>query len=689
MTKVTPEHLARGAYIYVRQSTADQLLHNHESRRRQYGLADRARVLGWQEVVVIDDDLGRSGSGVSRPGFERLLAAICEGRVGAVFAIEASRLARNGRDWHTLIEFCGLVGTIILDEDGVYDPRHPNDRLLLGMKGTMSELELSVLRQRSLEALKQKARRGELFLTVAVGYVKVRHNLIDIDPDTRVREAIGLVFKKFSEFQSIRQVHLWLRQENILLPSVNYTVDDGRSIVWKLPIYNTVHHILTNPIYAGTYVFGRTCSRVSITDGRKRVVRGFRRERSDWEVLITDHHRGYLSWAEFERNQRLIADNANSKGLMVRGTVRRGETLLAGLLRCGHCGRKLHVAYGGKSGEAGRYHCKGAHLNHGGNRCISFGSLRVDQAVSAEVLRLLKPLGVDAALNAVTAMTAEVAEKRRQMELALQQARYEAAHARRQYDAVDPDNRLVAGELERRWNHTLIVVRQLEDQAEALEARKQPALNDAEKQRLMQMGEDLELAWYHPNATTATCKRIIRAVLHEIVVRIEDQHVVLVLHWQGGDHTQLNVKKNATGKHRFTLDEETEDLIRNLARLLPDKAIASLLNRSGKLTGRNNSWTQGRVCTFRNQHAIAVYREGERAERGELTLDEAAALLGVSPMTVLRSIRSGVIEGHHLCKGAPWVISRQSVEHAKLHSLHRGHQGALTENADQQTMVFQ
>ena len=312
MTKITPDHLTRGAYVYIRQSTADQLLHNHESRRRQYGLADRARQLGWSDVIVVDDDLGRSGSGISRPGFERLLAAICEGRVGAVLAIEASRLARNGRDWHTLIEFCGLVGTLIVDEDGAYDPRHPNDRLLLGMKGTMSELELSILRQRSLEALRQKAKRGELFLTVAVGYVKVRHDRIEKDPDRRVQEALQLVFRKFAEFQSIRQVHLWLRQERIVLPAVNYRADRGRQIEWKLPVYNTVHHILTNPVYAGAYAFGRTGSRVSIENGRKRVVRGFRKERPEWEVLLVGHHEGYLSWAEFERNQRLIADNANS-----------------------------------------------------------------------------------------------------------------------------------------------------------------------------------------------------------------------------------------------------------------------------------------------------------------------------------------------------------------------------------------
>jgi DNA invertase Pin-like site-specific DNA recombinase len=488
VTKVSSDHLSRGAYVYVRQSTADQLLHNHESRRRQYGLAERARQLGWSDVTVIDDDLGRSGSGVSRPGFERLLRVICEGQVGAVFAIEASRLARNGRDWHTLIEFCGLVGTILVDEDGIYDPRLPNDRLLLGMKGTMSELELSILRQRSLEALKQKARRGELFLTVAIGYVKERHNRIVIDPNRRVREGIALVFLKFAEFQSIRQVHLWLRQERIALPAVRYTAAEGRSVVWKLPVYNTVHHILTNPIYAGAYAFGRTCSRVTIADGRKRIVRGHKRDRGEWEVLLMEHHEGYLSWAEFERNQRLIADNANSKGLMVRGSVRRGETLLAGLLRCGHCGRKLHVAYGGKSGEAGRYHCRGAYFNHGGDRCISFGSLRVDQAVAAEVLRLLKPLGVEAALNAIATRTAEAAEKQRQIELTLQQASYEAALARRQYDAVDPDNRLVAAELEHRWNERLREVRDLEEQITAIATRQQPSLSDDERAALMRLG---------------------------------------------------------------------------------------------------------------------------------------------------------------------------------------------------------
>ncbi|WP_292018936.1 recombinase family protein [Mesorhizobium sp.] len=261
-----------------------------------------------------------------------------------------------------------------------YEPRHPNDRLLLGMKGTMSELELSILRARSIEALKQKARRGELFLTVAIGYVKSGRNRIEKDPDLRIREAIDLVFRRFDELQSIRQVHLWLRSEGIMLPAVNYTRAADRAIVWKLPVYNTVHHILTNPIYAGAYAFGRTCSKVTIEAGRKRILRGIRRDRADWEVLLIDHHEGYLSWHDFERNQRLITDNATSKGLVPRGALRRGELLLGGLLRCGHCGRKLHVSYSGSNGNTGRYHCRGAQLNHGTDPCIGFGSLRVDQA---------------------------------------------------------------------------------------------------------------------------------------------------------------------------------------------------------------------------------------------------------------------------------------------------------------------
>jgi len=684
MAKITADHLGRGAFVYIRQSTADQLLKNPESRHRQYGLADRARQLGWTTVELIDDDLGRSGGGVSRPGFERLLAAICAGRVGAVFAIEASRLARNGRDWHTLIEFCGLVGTVIVDEDGIYDPRHPNDRLLLGMKGTMSELELSLFRQRSQEALKQKARRGELFLGVAAGYVRIGRDRIEKDPDQRVQDALRLVFAKFAELRSVRQVHVWLRDDGIALPVACHSAAEGRGIVWRLPLYNTVHNILTNPIYAGAYVFGRTMSKVSVEDGRKRVKRGLRRPQSEWDVLLKDQHEGYITWSEFERNQQVIADNATGKGSATgRGAVRGGELLLAGLLRCGHCGRKLYVGYGGK---AGRYYCHGALVNHGTERCISFGGLRADHAVGTEVLRVLSPLGIDAALKVLKARTSDTSAAQRQFDMALQQARFSAAHARRQYDAVDPANRLVAGELERRWNEALQVAHRIEGEIVALEARKPAPLGEKERRHLLQLGADLELAWSHPAATAATRKRILRAALHEIVVRIEGGFIQMILHWQGGDHTALNLKINGAGKHRWTVPEDTLSLIRELARLMPDQQIARLLNRAGKPTGRGNGWTKTRVCSFRSHHGISVHREDEWAERGEMTLEAVAQSIGVSVMTALRMIRHDIIKGRQLCRGAPWVIKSEDLA---AYREQRASRHSLTSNSDQQSFQFQ
>lgn len=685
MTNITVEHLSRGAFVYIRQSTADQLIHNQESRRRQYGLAERARQLGWASVEVIDDDLGRSGGGANRPGFERLLAAICEGRVGAVLAIEASRLARNGRDWHTLIEFCGLVGTILLDEDGVYDPRHPNDRLLLGMKGTMSELELSLFRQRSHEALKLKARRGALFLRVAAGYVKVGRDRIEKDPDLRVQDALKLVFSKFSEFRSVRQVHIWLRDEGIALPVKSHKAADERVIVWRAPLYNSVHNLLTNPVYAGAYAFGRTASKVSVENGRKRVRRGLRRSQAQWDVLLQDQHEGYITWSEFERNQQVIADNATGKGsASARGAVRTGGLLLAGLLRCGHCGRKLYVGYGGKTG---RYYCLGALVNHGTQRCISFGAFRADDAVGAEVLRVLKPLGVDAALRALQAQRSEASAARRQLELALQQAHFEASHARRQYDAVDPANRLVAGELERRWNEALQGVRRIEGEIAVLEAKKPALLSEQERQRLMQLGADLDQAWSHPAATTATRKRILRAALNEIVVRLDGGFIEMILHWQGGDHTALKLKMNGVGKHRWTIPEDTLSLIRGLARQMPDRQIARLLNRAGKPTGRGNGWTEPRVRSFRCHHGIAVYRDGEWAERGELTLEAAAQIIGVTAMSALRMIQRGDIKGKQLCKGAPWVIMAEEL--APFTPRKRLPGTPPTPNPEQQAFEFQ
>src|SRR6201997_3778014 len=496
MNKITPEHLAREAYVYVRQSTPDQLLNNPESRRRQYALVERARALGWEHVIVVDEDLGRSGGGQLRPGFERLLAAICAGTAGAVLAIEASRLARNGRDWHTLLEFCAFVNSLIIDEDGIYDSRLINDRVFVGLKGTFSELELSMFRQRSREALRLKAARGDLHLTVAIGYRRSADDRLEKDPDQRIREVLSLVFHKFSEIGSVRQLALWLRQEEIDLPVVVYG-PQGRIVQWRPPRYHTVHRLLTNPVYAGAYVFGRTGSRVRFDDGRKAVTHGIARRREEWEVLIRDHHDGYISWEAYDRNQKIIAGNANMKGAMVPGSVRNGGGLLVGLLRCGHCGRKLKVQHNGLRGVA-RYICNDAEINHAvREKCIAFGNMRVDAAVSAEVLRVISPLALDAAFQLIADRERTGTERLRHSELALEQARYEATRARRQYDAVDPDNRLVASELERRWNECLAVVARLEEEIRNGRTEQPAALGDDERAALLALADDLPRLWNH------------------------------------------------------------------------------------------------------------------------------------------------------------------------------------------------
>jgi excisionase family DNA binding protein len=342
---------------------------------------------------------------------------------------------------------------------------------------------------------------------------------------------------------------------------------------------------------------------------------------------------------------------------MARGALRRGEARLAGLLRCAHCGRKLHVAYSGNDGNTARYHCKGAAINHGSpHGCISFGSLRVDEAVSCEVLSVLRPIGVQAALRAIEQRADDEHAKRRQLELALEQARFEAARVQRQFDAVDPGNRLVASELERRWNERLAQVSQRQAEIEALDAQAGPSLTPQQRETLLALGTDLPRMWSHPAAGNELRKRILRCVIKEIVARVADARIELVIHWQGGDHTELSVVKNRVGQHRWTTDVEVQTLITQLARQLNDGSIASLLNRLGHRTGKDHTWTEMRVRSFRCDHHIAVYKAGEREARGELTLEQAAEALGTSKMTVLRMIGASALAATQVCKGAPWVI---------------------------------
>ena len=660
--KLTNERLSRRALVYVRQSTIGQLTHNRESRYRQYELAQHARELGFRAVDVIDEDLGRSGSGLSeRPGFQRLVAEVCSGEVGAVLSLEASRLARNGRDWHHLIELCGLAGAVVVDLDGVYDPGLINDRLLLGLKGTMSEFELSLLRQRSAEAIRRKASRGELRILLPVGLCWTAEGKIDKDPDRRIQQALELVFAKLTALGSARQVLLWLREEQIQLPAA--TRGGGQpSVVWKLPVYNSVRSILSNPAYAGAYAFGKTEARTAVVNGRARQTVGHLKPRSEWTVLLRDHHPGYISWEQYERNQALLAANAHMKSRMEPKAARGGRALLSGLLRCRRCGRMLHVAYSGIGGKVLRYHCRGAHINHGSDWCISFGGLRVDRALASEVLQAIGGDAVEAALAAAERQREKQREQRQALELEAEQARYEARLAERRYQAVDPDNRLVAAELEARWNGALRQVSELDTKLDrfdrGLEGKPLP-----DKAVLLSLAQDLPSVWNSPTADMRLKQRIVRILVHEIVADVDEERseIVLLIHWTGGRHSELRVKKNATGQHRRCTSAETIAVLGRLAGHFNDAQIATTLNRLGLRTGAGNSWNQVRVASARSYHQLPAF-DPEQAREDVVTLDRAAQRLGLSPTSVRRLIKRKVLPASQVVAGAPWQIPAAALE---------------------------
>ena len=487
--KLTAERLERGAIVYVRQSTPGQVLHHQEGKRRQYALQEQARQLGFRQVTVIDEDLGRSGSGlVERNGFQQLVGSVCAGAVGAVFCLEASRLARNGREWHHLIELCGMTDTVIVDPEGTYDPSLMNDRLLLGLKGTMSEFELNLLRQRSAEAIRQKAQRGELQFALPVGYVWTGEGKIEKDPDQRVQQALSLAFSKLTELGSARQVLLFFRREGLALPKRSQ--EQPGQTIWAPAGYRALLSLVANPIYGGAYAFGKTKSRTKVIELQARKTVGHKKPRAEWTVLIPEHHPGYITWEQYERNQVMLAPNVQMKSRMEPKAGRGGRALLSGLLRCRRCGRMLYVSFSGLQGRVLRYQCRGAHMRDGSERCLSFSGRRVDEAVGAEILGAIGGNAVEAAVEAAEKMRQNIREQRRAGEMELEQARYEAKLSGRRYEAVDPDNRLVAAELEGRWNAALRKAQELEARLRgSAEVGKTAAVPD--KEILLSLAQDL------------------------------------------------------------------------------------------------------------------------------------------------------------------------------------------------------
>lgn len=688
--KITAQHLERTAYVYVRQSTITQVHEHLESQRRQYALAEHARTWGWQHVEVVDDDLGRSGSGrVARPGFERLVAAVCDEHVGAVFALEASRLARNNRDWHHLVDLCGLTATLLIDGEGVYDPRDFNDRLLLGLKGTMSEWELGVLRQRSVEALRLKAARGELFTTVPIGYVRTRDDRVELDPDLRIQSAIREVFRQLRALGSLRQVLIWCRSEHITLPAVEYG-PFGRHVVWKLPVYNTIYKLATNPIYAGAYVFGRTHTETRVRGGRA-TTRTTRREAAEWPVFLPAHHPGYITWDEYTALQTQRQENAQMQGRMSRGAPRHGTALLAGLLRCRRCGRRLHVTYSGANGKVRRYDCRGAMVNHGTGKCLSFGGLAIERAVEDALFVVVAPGAIAAALAAAATTEAQHTARRSHAQLALEQLRYEAERARRQYDAVDPSHRLVAAELERRWNAALDAVAAQERQLAALETV--AAAPVADVSALRALAEDLPRVWHDPQSDARLKKRLVRTLIEELLVDVspDETRLHVVVRWAGGQHSALDVRKARRGQHRHCTSEDVVAIVRALVRVLPDGQIAAVLNRLGYTTGRGNTWTATRVVTLRATHDLPVFDAIVAAHEGWCTLDEAARRLDVSPTVVRSLITRRLLPAQQVIATAPWVIQGADLKAAGVQQyvarVHDGRRGPRTADAAQLTLT--
>ena len=665
--KIKPEHLARKAIVYLRQSSDKQVRQNRESQRLQYEMAERVRSLGWKQVEIIDSDLGFSAGMAStrREGFERVLSWVALGEVGIVGSRDVSRLSRTDKDWCRLLEVCQIFGTLIADEQQIYDLNYLDDQLVLGIKGTLSVVELKVLRQRLHAGQESKARRGELFKRLPVGYALDLAGKVVLHPDQRVCEAIRLVFLKFRERWSIRQTFLWFRDHDIELPANPIL---GTRLVWKVPTQALVREILVNPFYAGAYVWGRRPMETVLVDGHLKKRQTSLRPAENCRVFIRDHHEGYIDWAIYEENQRILRRNSvNWQGDESMAAIRAGQGLLAGLLRCGHCGRKLQVRYWGGRGTNARYLCKGE-FDDGGRYCIGFGGVSVDRRLSKELLKVISPLGVEASLRALDELSVGDSAQRIALASKLEQLEYEARKAFEQYDSVDARNRLVASELERRWNEKLEEIARTKHRLSELNGMRH-ALSTEEEMQIRAMGGNFSAIWESDRCPPELKKMIFRTVFEEIIVRTDEAKTTLHLtvHWKGGVHTQIEMPRPRPATDSATTMEAL-DIIRRMAPRHGDDQIASVLNRLGHFTGKGKRWNQIRVATARRNHSIAGQKRA-LPDPERVSLNEAARICGVSNCTIERLVEAGLLKREQAVPRAPWVILRADLDAQPVRSV--------------------
>lgn len=689
--KITSEHRSRKAVIYLRQSSEGQVRNNIESQQLQYAMAERARSLGFDQIEIIDVDLGASAAMAARrrAGFERLLGAVAVGEVGVVLSRELSRLLRTDKDFCQLVELCQLFGTLIGDEESIYDTARMDDQLVLGIKATMSVVELKVLRMRLAQGRENKAKRGLIYPHLPPGYVWVAGEIVK-DPNLRVQEAIQLVFGKFRETWSIRQTFRWFRDHDIELP-VSRPHSGKLAVVFQPPRPSFVASVLHNPFYAGAYCWGRRPTEVVWQEGRLSKRQSSTRPAEDARVFIRDHHEGYIDWVAFEENQRMISrNNSHGESDDRAGAARSGHGLLAGLLRCGRCGRKLYVRYWGKSGTSARYLCTGG-IGAGGERyCIGFGGMTVDRRFSEEILRVLSPLGIQASLEALDRLDSEDQERRQAMSRQIQQLEYNATRAFEQYNTVDPRNRLAASELERRWNSKLEELASARTRLAALDDQRQP-VSAEERHALMTLGAHFADAWNHPHCPMEIKKQIARSLIEEALVDESPPGTLsFIVHWKGGCHTAFEITKaNAKTMNRTT--EDDLDVIRKMAPRYGDDAIARVLNKLGRTTGRGKPWSQLAVKTARRNHSIEGHARSP-ADPAILSLQGAAKYTGTSDTTIKKLVDVGVLPMRQVVPFAPWEIQRDDIDskrvRAILERLKRTGRLVLGDTLDTQNELF-